>query len=53
MLNLFCRTHDSRRPRAKELIATVAAHAVAERTIGVRGFFEWDAGEDPVPAPNG
>jgi hypothetical protein len=25
-----------------------AAHAIADRTIGARGFFEWDSGDDPV-----
>ncbi|MBC7894674.1 MAG: nucleotidyltransferase domain-containing protein [Cytophagaceae bacterium] len=25
------------------------AHQVSDRTIGVRGFFEWDSGQDPTP----
>ena len=26
-----------------------AAHAIADRTIGVRGFFEWDSGPEALP----
>jgi hypothetical protein len=29
------------------------AEALAEFTIGVRGFFPWDSGPDPVPPPGG
>jgi hypothetical protein len=29
----------------------VTAAEVADRTIGVRGFFEWDSGTEPVIAP--
>lgn len=28
-----------------------AAEAIADRTIGARGFFQWDSGPGPVPSP--
>jgi hypothetical protein len=28
-----------------------AAQALADRTIGARGFFPWDSGPEPVPPP--
>lgn len=36
---------------ASAAVAHAAAAEIADRTIGVRGFFEWDSGFGPLPTP--